>query len=121
VWDRNSGAKITLNPQAASAAWVSQVRFSPDNRYLVIGRDTIRVWDLLDVRADGLPTYEYDGPEGRIGTVRFANADTFETLSVDGCSLCSNYWLRWDLSSGQFVNAYDEPRDRIVKDFKLGS
>jgi WD40 repeat protein len=119
VWDRNTDSKITLNPETLSAVWVSQVRFSPDNHYLVIGRDTIRVWDLQNPRADGLPTYQYDGPDGRIGTVRFADADTIETMSVMGCTQCSDYWLRWDLSTGQFLNAYDEPRDRIVKDFAL--
>ncbi|MEO8609289.1 MAG: WD40 repeat domain-containing protein [Chloroflexota bacterium] len=120
VWDRNTNSKITLNPESLSAVWVSQVRFSPDNHYLVIGRDAIRVWDLQNPRGDGLPTYQYDGPDARIGTVRFADAHTVETMSVMGCNLCSNYWLRWDLSSGQFLNAYDEPRDRLVPDFELG-
>ncbi len=119
VWDRDSGTKLTLNPESLAAIWVSQVRFSPDNRYLVIGRDTIRVWDLQNPRADGLPTYQHDGPEGRIGAVRFADAQTIETMSVIGCSICGTYWLRWDLSTGQFLNAYDEPRERIVKDFEL--
>jgi hypothetical protein len=33
--------------------------------------------------------------------------------------VCSSYWLRWNLATGEFVNAYDEPRDRIVKGFEL--
>lgn len=119
VWDRNNGTKIVLNPETLAAVWLSQVRFSPDNRYLVIARDTIRVWDLQTPNADGLPTYQYDGPGARIGTVRFADAATLETLSVVSCNRCSSYWLRWNLTTGAFVNAYDEPRDHIITNFEL--
>jgi WD40 repeat protein len=115
VWDRNSGTKITLNPETLSAVWVSQVRFSPDNRYLVIGRDTIRVWDLQNADADGLPTYQFDGPEARVGTVRFVDGNTIETLSA----VYGNFWLRWNLSTGEFLNAYDHTNDRIVTDSEL--
>jgi WD40 repeat protein len=119
VWNRDTGAQITLNPETLAAVWVSQVRFSPDNRYLAIARDTIRIWDLINVRADGLPTYQYDGPEARIGTVRFVDGNTIETLSLGGCNICSNYWLRWNLSTGEFLHAYHQPSERIVKDFEL--
>lgn len=119
VWDRDTGAKIVLNPQTLAAVWVSQVRFSPDNRYLVIARDTIRVWDLGAVRPDGLPTYQYDGPDARVGTVRFASADTLETMSVVSCAACDTYWLRWNLVTGDFLHAYDAPRNRIVDGFEL--
>jgi WD40 repeat protein len=119
VWDRDSGAKMVLKAETLAAVWLSQVRFSPDNHYLVIARDTIRVWDLNNPNAYGLPTYQYDGPDARIGTVRFADAGTLETLSVVSCNVCSSYWLRWNLATGEFVNAYDEPRDRIVKGFEL--
>jgi hypothetical protein len=119
VWDRDRGAKISLNPESLAAVWVSQVTFSPDNRYLVIARDTIRVWDLPNVRSDGLPTYRYDGPEGRIGTVRFADTTTLETLNVDVRPLSGYYWLRWNLLTGEFLHAYDDARGRIVRDFTL--
>jgi hypothetical protein len=119
VWDRDSSAQMVLNAETLAAVWLSQVRFSPDNRYLVIARDTIRVWDLHNTNADGLPTYQYDGPQARIGTVRFADPNTLETLSVVSCNVCSSYWLRWNLATGEFLNAYDEPRDYIVKGFEL--
>lgn len=119
VWDRDSGAKISLNPESLAAVWVSQVTFSPDNRYLVVARDTIRVWDLGNVRPDGLPTYQYDGPEGRIGTVRFADSNTLETLNVDVHPLSGYFWLRWNLVSGEFLHAYDDSRGHIVRDFTL--
>lgn len=120
VWDRVGLYNIALNAERYAVNQPSQLSFSPDNRYLVIGRDMIRVWDLQSVRGDGLPNYHYDGPEARIGTLRFVDAGTIETQHVGACSPCSDYWLRWNVVTGEFINGYDEPRDRIVSASELG-
>ncbi len=120
IWDRVGLYNITLNPERYAVNQPSQLSFSPDNRYLVIERDMIRVWDLQAVRADGLPNYHYDGPEARIGILRFVDAGTIETQYVGACNLCSAYWLRWNVVTGEFINGYDEPRDRIVTADELG-
>jgi WD40 repeat protein len=112
VWDIESGANWHIPSGDEFANWIGRAALSPDNRYLAVGMLAIRVWDLQNL-GDGEPLYRHEGPDGSIVRLRFIDAATLETLDTQG------FILRWDLHSGQFLNAYDQPRDRIVKDFAL--
>lgn len=72
------------------------IALSPDNRYLVIGHDALRVWDMQNLPAnldERLPIYRHSGPSATIQGVRFTAPDVIETTSAEGVQ-------RWDLHSG---------------------
>jgi WD40 repeat protein len=110
VWDRDTLTGIQLDAEGFAAGEPSQVAFSPDNRYMVIGRDEIRVWDFQNLRADGKPNFMYTVPISRIGMIRFVDNTTLETDLIR----ISRYLYRWDLMSGEFVNAYDRRDGQFV-------
>lgn len=75
------------------------VALSADNRYLVVGYDALRVWDIQNLPenwADRLPIYRHAGPESRIWSVRFADWGVVETTSEEGIQ-------RWDLHTGAYI------------------
>jgi WD40 repeat protein len=80
-----------------------RIVLSPDNRYVVVGRDIIRVWDLQALNSDSSPNWFHEGPEYRIAYIRFLDNQTLETFAVGE----HRYALRWNLFSGAYVNAYD--------------
>jgi WD40 repeat protein len=75
------------------------VALSPDNRYLVVGYDALRVWDLTSLAPafeERLTIYRHGGPESLITNLRFVDHGVVETTSNDGVQ-----W--WDLHTGEFV------------------
>jgi WD40 repeat protein len=115
VWDRDTLTASHLNPGTFAAGQAGQVTLSADNHYLVIARDDIRVWDLTrlpDAVENRLPVYQYDGPDGRVGYVRFLDERTLETQNVVFSP--GGFYLHWDLHTGEFLNTYDPARDTVM-------
>lgn len=75
------------------------IALSPDNRYLVIGYNALRVWDLQNLSLtiqERLPLYRHGGPEALIRGVRFVSPSTIQTISDEGVQ-------NWDLYTGMSV------------------
>jgi WD40 repeat protein len=75
------------------------VALSPDNRYLVVGHDALRVWDLQNLPtdiADRLPIYRHGGPKALILSVTFSEPSVIETTSGEGRQ-------KWDLYTGAYI------------------
>jgi WD40 repeat protein len=75
---------------------VDQVAVSPDGRYLIVGGDTLRVWDLhnLPSSVEARTPQRYNGPEGSIVALRFLDTTTLEIRTVgDNIS-------RWNVTTG---------------------
>lgn len=96
VINRDSGETTTIRAGWGNGS-ANQIALSPNNRYLVVGFDLIRVWDLENppgnVR-DRQPTARYEGPEGNILRIRFLDDTTLETQDMYGVT------QRWDLLTG---------------------
>lgn len=90
IWDRATGTQITVPLARWGADSRDQVALSADGRYLAIGIDFLRVWDLTDPTA---PPARHDGPDGRIWSARFVDTTTIETTSQSGTQ-------RWDALTG---------------------
>jgi hypothetical protein len=79
----------------------NRVALSPDERYLVMGRGMIRVWDLQNLPEalnDRDPIARYDGPYAYIRSIRFVDNVTVETISVEGTQY-------WNIETGAEVSA----------------
>jgi WD40 repeat protein len=97
VYDIASGIPTQVNVERNGAGAVA---LSPDNRYLVMGYQAIRVWDLSNLPEnveDRLPIYRFAGPGKRIVDLRFVDNTTIETTAADGQT------SRWDVLSGNPV------------------
>lgn len=100
VWNRETMTAIHLcaDHQDGAAALSSQVAISADNRYVVIARGDIRVWDMHNLYAteeEHLPTYMHEGPTmRRVRIARFVDENILETVNVRG------FVQRWDLHTG---------------------
>lgn len=100
VYDRASGAGLEVNVGDFAARSPDQIALSPDNRYLVLGRTTLRVWDLANLPADipaREPIYRHEGPESRIAAVHFLDATTLETTDYYGVV------QKWNLFTGALI------------------
>lgn len=96
VYDIASGTSTQVNVERNGAGAVA---LSPDNRYLVMGYDAIRVWDLQNLPEkveDRLPIYRHGGPESVIRSIRFVDSTTLETTTDAGVT-------RWDVFSGAYI------------------
>ncbi len=99
VWDLNTNEGIDLNVVGAPGSW-DRIALSPDNRYLVIGYEYLRVWDLHNLAEsyeERRPVYYFDGPEAFIWRVEMLESDVIETYSDDGIQ-------RWDLHTGELLD-----------------
>ena len=100
VWDQAAQTGVEVNVEGYASPHTGRIAFSPDNRYLVIGLEVLRVWDLQNLPEnieDRLPTYRHDGPAARISGVRFVDNQTIETTSDEGVQ-------RWDVTTGALVS-----------------
>ncbi|HEX2905389.1 MAG TPA: WD40 repeat domain-containing protein [Phototrophicaceae bacterium] len=98
VWDLDTAKSVSIPPTGIIANG-SQVTISDDNRYLIAGREAIRVWDLQNLPEaveDRLPLYRHGGPKGLIWSVRFVEPTVIETTSDDGVQ-------KWDLHTGAYI------------------
>lgn len=96
VYDIASGAEVQVNVERNGAGAVA---LSPDNRYLVMGYDALRVWDLHNLPEsveDRLPIYRHGGPGGIVKAMQFIDDVTIETTTDAGVT-------RWNLHSGEPV------------------
>ncbi len=104
VYDIATKTGMAVNVENFSAPYIPfadyhPVALSPDNRYLVVGYDALRVWDLqnLPEKVEArLPIYRHGGPKARIWSVRFAAPEVIETTSEEGTQ-------RWDLHTGGYI------------------
>jgi hypothetical protein len=101
IWDRDSLTHTQINVDHYAASSRNQIALSQDNRYLVIGDDALRVWDIqhLPERVeDRIPIYRHGGPKARIWSVRFSDWGVIETTSEEGVQ-------HWDLHTGEYIPA----------------
>ncbi|MBI5667363.1 MAG: hypothetical protein HZC41_05085 [Chloroflexi bacterium] len=104
VYDLATMTGTEVNVEGLAAPYIPfadyhPVALSPDNRYLAVGYDAIRVWDLQNLPEaveDRLPIYRHGGPTARIWSVRFAAPGVIETTSEEGTQ-------RWDLHTGVYI------------------
>lgn len=96
VYNRNSGATVSVDVDTRTSYEYDQIALSPDGRYLVVGMLALRVWDLQTLApnlVDRDPLYRHEGPISMIGAVQFIDVDTIETTSADGVQ-------RWNIITG---------------------
>lgn len=102
VWDLNNATETDIFVDGRTAAnpdLPTQIALSPNHRYLVVGYDALRVWDLQNLPEnvdDRDPIYRHGGPDAPISSVRFVDDSTIETTSADGVQ-------RWDVTTGVYV------------------
>ncbi|MEP6984826.1 MAG: WD40 repeat domain-containing protein, partial [Chloroflexota bacterium] len=104
IYDIDSQAAVSVNVEGFAApdiplADYDPVALSADNRYLAVGYDAIRVWDIQNLPEkveDRLPIYRHAGPKTLIWSLRFSDAGVIETNSKEGIQ-------HWDLHTGQFL------------------
>lgn len=100
VWERGTEQHIDLNAGTDGSDYQARIALSPDNRYLAIGGNNLRVWDLVNLPAalaDRKPVI-YSGPEVTINEVRFVNDGLLETVSSNGTQ-------QWDVATGDEVTS----------------
>jgi WD40 repeat protein len=101
IWDRDNSSYVQIDVGERAAYSTREIAISPNNRYLVIGKDALRIWDLETLSAnveDRDPIYRHGGPNALITSVRFVDNNTTETFSDDGVQ-------RWDLQTGIYIPA----------------
>jgi hypothetical protein len=99
IWNLDALTSIGINMEGWTVSAPRQVTLSPENRYLVVGLDALRVWDiqnLPEMVEERLPIYRHAGPEALIDSVRFVDWGIVETNSNEGLQ-------RWDLHTGAYI------------------
>jgi WD40 repeat protein len=104
IYNIGTGERIDMNVEGFAAPYIPfadyhPVALSADNRYLAVGYDAIRVWDLQNLPAaieDRLPIYRHGGPDALIESLRFSADGVIETTSGDGVQ-------NWDMHTGVYV------------------
>lgn len=104
VWDLHTMTGTPVYAGDIAGAYITSgdrhpVALSPDNRYLVVGYDALRVWDLTElpeVYEERLPIYRHGGPDSMVTNVRFVDFGVIETTSNDGLQ-------QWELHTGVYI------------------
>jgi WD40 repeat protein len=105
IWDIATMTSTAVPTGDIAAPYItsgdaSPVALSPDNHFLAVGYDAIRVWDLTALASayeDREPTYRHTGPDALISSLRFVDNTTFETIDIDGVR------QRWDVTTGIYI------------------
>jgi WD40 repeat protein len=100
VYALGSSQGVLVDANDLAAVHPEQVTLSPDNRYLVMGRTTLRIWDLQNLPDDieaRDPIYRHEGPQALIAAVHFVDSTILETVDAYGIT------QRWDLHTGAEV------------------
>lgn len=104
IYDIDSQASVAVNVEGFAAPEIPLANYHPvalsaDNRYLAVGYDAIRVWDIQNLPEkfeDRLPIYRHAGPKALIQSLRFSDWGVIETNSKEGIQ-------HWDLHTGAFI------------------
>jgi len=104
VYDVDSKRGISVNVEGFVASYAGytgdhSIALSPDNRYLVAGDFSLRVWDLQNLPTDPrnrLPTYRHAGPKASIWSLRFVAPLIVETKGEAGRQ-------KWDIITGELI------------------
>jgi hypothetical protein len=105
VYDIVNMSSIQVNvegfaaPAIPPASDYHPVALSADNRYLVVGYDALRVWDIQNLPEnidERLPIYRHGGPDALVWSVRFSDWGVIETNGDEGVQ-------HWNLHTGEFV------------------
>ncbi len=109
VWT-NTGQAIHTDCRDFPGTDRHRAALSPDNRYFAYGRDIVSVWDLQAIPADASPNWTFAGPDYRIAHLRFLDNQIVETFGYQDY----RYALRWNLFTGDYINAFDYQTDTEV-------
>lgn len=100
IFNRNTMQQVKLNTNFYYVAGEIHMAISDDNRWLAIGNQRVNVWDLQNPKADlpsrTPPTFNFDGPDGRISALKFGDGNVIEAVTDDGTTY-------WDMTTGEQV------------------
>lgn len=99
VYDRDTRTVVTSVNAERYTGDRNNIALSPDARYLVVGFDALRVWDLTAQPEDftaRLPQHRHAGPVGTVVSLAFVDETTIETVSTDGVQ-------RWNVHTGELT------------------
>jgi WD40 repeat protein len=91
IYNRNTGAKRLLDVELRPGRFY----LSPDNRYLIVAWNNIRVWDLANEAEPNTPIINFAGPDFNVSRIRFLSNTTVETTDS------SNTVQRWNILTGE--------------------
>jgi WD40 repeat protein len=98
VWERGTQNNVQVNASTDATSYAERIAVSPDGRYLVIGGNNLRVWDLqnLPAKLSERKPMVYAGSDAKITTVQFVNNSIVQTTSTEGSA-------QWDVATGNVV------------------
>jgi WD40 repeat protein len=98
VWERGTGNNIQVDANTDGTSYTERIALSPDARYLVIGGNNLRVWDLqnLPEKLNDRDPAVYAASSAKITSVRFLNGNVVEAISSEGQA-------QWDVATGNLV------------------
>ncbi|MBA3873080.1 MAG: hypothetical protein H0X30_28435 [Anaerolineae bacterium] len=98
VWDRGTKNNVQVDANTDGTSYVERIALSADARYLVIGGNNLRVWDLqnLPAKLNDRDPMVYAASSAKITNVRFLNGNVVEATSSEGQA-------QWDVASGKVV------------------
>ncbi|MDX1991124.1 MAG: WD40 repeat domain-containing protein [bacterium] len=91
IYNRNNGTVTLLNVEPRPGRFY----LSPDNRYLIVARRNIRVWDLTNQADQNTPIINFAGPNFNVSDIRFLTSTTIETTDF------YNTVQRWNILTGE--------------------
>ncbi len=99
-WNLDTLENVRLDVDLPNRSFIgNRAALSPDERYLVMARNMIRVWDLHNLPEeldDRDPVYRHHGPDALIQSIRFVDEGIVETTSVLGIQ-------HWNVVTGEEV------------------
>ncbi|MBI1280744.1 MAG: hypothetical protein GC179_21650 [Anaerolineaceae bacterium] len=98
VWERGTKNNIQVDANTDGTSYAERIALSPDGRYLVIGGNNLRVWDLqkLPTKLSDRDPVVYAASEAKITSVHFLNGNIIEATSSEGQA-------QWDVATGNLV------------------
>ena len=98
VWERGTKNNIQVDANTDGTSYTERIALSPDARYLVIGGNNLRVWDLqnLPEKLTDRDPMVYAASSAKITSVRFLNSNVVEATSTEGQA-------QWDVVTGNLV------------------
>jgi hypothetical protein len=98
IWERGTQNNVQVDANTDGTSYTERIALSPDARYLVIGGNNLRVWDLqnLPTKLSDRNPVVYTASSAKITSVRFLNGNVVEAVSSEGQA-------QWDVATGNLV------------------